>query len=209
MPAPRVAKTAPEPLLDDSAGALDHFYQALARTEAREPGAITRIIHYGDSPTTADLITGDVRAILQAHYGDAGHGFILPARPWAWYQHTGAQVEGKGWQMYPASRFELRDGLFGLGGVSFVGTAATSRIRFTNGYTHFELWFLRQPDGGTVTLSADSSELGSVGTAGEKQPGFAAFQTKEPAHLLELRVTQGRARIFGVTAERARGGRGL
>ena len=76
------------PLLDDSAGVLDAFYRALRRTGNREPGAVTRIVHYGDSPTTADLITGDVRALLQARFGDAGHGFILPAKPWAWYQHT-------------------------------------------------------------------------------------------------------------------------
>src|ERR1019366_10059110 len=68
--APRAAATvrpgkpgAPGPLLDDSAGALDAFYRALRRTGNREPGAVTRIVHYGDSPTTADLITGDVRAL--------------------------------------------------------------------------------------------------------------------------------------------------
>ena len=72
------------PLLDDSAGVLDAFYGALRRTGNREPGAVTRIVHYGDSPTTADLITGDVRALLQARFGNAGHGFILPAKPWAW-----------------------------------------------------------------------------------------------------------------------------
>src|SRR5215472_13108119 len=62
----------PPPLLDDSDGALDGFYRALTRTERREPGAVTRIVHYGDSPTSADLITGDVRAALQSRFGDAG-----------------------------------------------------------------------------------------------------------------------------------------
>src|SRR5215469_2990559 len=40
-------------VLEDNDGALDHFYQAVWRTERREPDAITRIVHYGDSPTTA------------------------------------------------------------------------------------------------------------------------------------------------------------
>jgi len=200
--APASIKATAEPLFDDSAGALDHFYGALSRTEAREAGAVTRIVHYGDSPTTADLITGDVRSMLQARYGDAGHGFILAAKPWAWYQHSGAEVEGKGWQINPASHFVARDGLFGLGGVSFAGAGA-SRMRFTGGYTRVELWYLRQPGGGTVGVSADGVEVGSVDTAGEKQAGFAAFETREPAHLLELSVTLGSARIFGVTAERA------
>src|SRR5579863_10516305 len=35
--------------LNDPGHSLDHFFEALQRTEAREPGAITRILHYGDS----------------------------------------------------------------------------------------------------------------------------------------------------------------
>ena len=66
-------------LLIDEGGVLDHFYHALWRTEKGERGAVTRVVHYGDSPTTADLITGDIRSILQKQFGDAGHGFILAA----------------------------------------------------------------------------------------------------------------------------------
>src|SRR5579863_5453248 len=87
------------PLLDDSGGALDHFYQALWRTEKREKDAVTHIVHYGDSPTTADLITGDIRSQLQKRFGDGGHGFVLLAKPWAWYQHVGVQLSASGWQM--------------------------------------------------------------------------------------------------------------
>src|SRR5438477_3135565 len=98
------AKTmAPSALLEDSGHSLDRFYQALWRTENRETGAVTRIVHYGDSPTTADLITGDVRAILQQRYGDAGHGFILVSKPWAWYRHKDVVLFASGWQAVPAS----------------------------------------------------------------------------------------------------------
>ncbi len=190
-----------EPLLDDREGVLDAFYGAL-----RKPGGITRIVHYGDSPTTADLITGDIRGILQARFGDAGHGFILPAKPWAWYQHSGVRVAGSGWQMVPASHFEARDGLFGLGGVSLTGgTSATSKIVFEKaGYTRFEVWFLRQPGGGAFTLSAGGAVLGRVETGGEsKAADFAAFTTSEAADEVELRVASGHVRVFGITAENA------
>jgi lysophospholipase L1-like esterase len=189
------------PLLDDRDGVLDAFYGAL-----RRPDGITRIVHYGDSPTTADLITGDIRRLLQQRFGDAGHGFILPAKPWAWYQHDGVRVNGSGWQMAPASRFEARDGLFGLGGVSLTGSAgASSRIAYDKaGYTHFEVWFLRRPDGGSFTFAAGDTVLGKVDTAGEEQAAaFAAFSTPEPAGNVELRVTQGQVRVFGITAESA------
>src|SRR5437879_5813204 len=107
VPVARIKLPGTSPLLDDSGGVLDHFYQALWQTEKREPdavshgAAVTHIVHYGDSPTTADLITGDIRSQLQKRFGDAGHGFILVAKPWAWYQHEGVQLSASGWQMTP------------------------------------------------------------------------------------------------------------
>ncbi len=57
--------------LSDPKHELDHFYSALTQ------GGTIRILHYGDSPTTGDLITADARAMLQKQFGDAGSGFIL------------------------------------------------------------------------------------------------------------------------------------
>ena len=50
-----IASPLPKNLLDPT-HELDHFY---ARAAAR---AAQRVLHYGDSPTTADLITADARA---------------------------------------------------------------------------------------------------------------------------------------------------
>ncbi len=58
--------------LRDPRRSMDRFYEALHRTESRDSGALTRILHSGDSPTTADLITADVRALLQKHFGSGG-----------------------------------------------------------------------------------------------------------------------------------------
>jgi len=182
---------------------LEHFYGALART-AKGDG-VTRIVHYGDSPTTADLITGDVRHLLQARFGDAGHGFILIDKPWAWYQHDMVKLSGSGWKASPASRFVAHDGFFGLGGVSFLGDAkAHTRIEFESGaYTKFELWFLCEPNGGTVAVTTDEVPVGTVDTSGPAgEPGFASFEAVAPASKLELRVTTGTVRAFGISATR-------
>jgi lysophospholipase L1-like esterase len=204
-PPPRLPRQASiKPLLDDSHGALDHFYQSLDRTERREPDAITRIVHYGDSPTTADLITGDVRALLQQRFGDAGHGFILVAKPWAWYQHRAVSLSDSGWQIFPATRFQARDGFFGLGGVSFTATepARTRIILDDPGQSRFDLYFLRQPDGGRITISASGQEIATVDTQGDRsEPGFTPFSVEGGASELELQ-TQGRVRVFGLTAEK-------
>jgi lysophospholipase L1-like esterase len=194
-----------KPLLADGSGSLDRFYEALCRTERKEPGAITRVTHYGDSPTTADLITGDIRALLQRRFGDAGHGFILPAKPWAWYQHRAIGLEGSGWQIFPATRFETKDGLFGLGGVSFTGGAgARTVIKLEDpGQGRFDLYYLRQPNGGNVEVLADGALAARVPTAGDSiAEGFATFDVRGGAATLELRP-DGPVRLFGLTAEKS------
>jgi lysophospholipase L1-like esterase len=192
------------PMLDDANGGLDRFYAALWRTERKEAGAVTRVTHYGDSPTTADLITGDIRAQLQARFGDAGHGFTLVAKPWAWYQHRGVDLSGAGWQIVPATRPGIKDGFFGLGGVSFSAAAsARTRIHLDDpGQSRFELYYLQQPDGGTVTVTTQETTVAEIPTAGAaKSPGFAEFTVADGASDLELR-TEGQVRLFGLTAEK-------
>ncbi len=200
---PRARFHVPPALLDDSAGVLDHFYQALWRTEKGRTDAVTRIVHYGDSPTTADLITGDIRRQLHQRYGNAGHGFVLVAKPWAWYQHTGVQLSASGWQMSPASHFEARDGLFGLGGVTFTGSgSARTNVVFQDACSRFEVWYLQQPGGGSFSLWSGDEKLGRFETsAAGKSAGFARIEAPAPTHELELRVEQGSVRLFGISAE--------
>jgi lysophospholipase L1-like esterase len=191
-------------LFDDSQGSLDRFYWALSRSERREPGAVTRIIHYGDSPTTSDLITGDIRSLLQRHFGDAGHGFVLADNPWAWYHHAGVKVFGLGWRMLSASRFDADDGMFGLGGVTFSGSPpahTTIRLERTVA-SQIEICFLEQPDGGDFTVSAGGHLLGRTSTAGDsKSAGFAVFHVEPPAVEVSVHVAEGNVRWFGLISE--------
>ncbi len=91
LKAKRLEATAPKNLIDPH-HELDHFYDSLLK------GGTTRILHYGDSPTTGDLITADARAALQKQFGDAGSGFALMARlglgttiaAWKWKAPGGA-----------------------------------------------------------------------------------------------------------------------
>jgi lysophospholipase L1-like esterase len=197
--------------LDDRNGGLDRFYAALWRTERGEPLAITRILHYGDSPTTADLITGDTRQLLQKRFGDAGHGFTLIGKPWAWYGHRGVDLSSHGWQMDPGTRWDLRNGLFGLGGVAFTGgvggAGAFSRVtlRDTN-QTHLEVWFLRQPNGGDIAISSGGQPIGSIATgAPSRTAGFESFELKPGTGTLDF-STEGPVRLFGITLEKRKTG---
>ena len=186
----------------DPAGSMRPFYQALDRTAAGE--GVTRILHYGDSPVTADSITADLRSLLQERFGDAGHGFVLVAKPWAWYGHRGVEVRANGWTMQPATQAHARDGLHGLGGVSFEGGAgAWSAFRLESDHSIMEVSFLRRPSGGVFQVRAGDQLLGFVDTSGALQSGWATFAVPAGAREIRIEVQSGSVRLFGASFEKS------
>ncbi len=187
------------PYLVDNAGSLDHFYTALDELSSGQRTRPVRIVHYGDSPTTADLITGDARELLQDRFGDAGPGFILIAKPWAWYGHHGVDVSATGWQITTAVG-SIREANYGLGGASFLGpVGAESTIHLTaHSSTSIEIQYLQQPAGGTVEVLADSKSAGSVKTSGEKKNAAATVELPAGTRTVTLRVAGSAVELFGV-----------
>lgn len=194
----RLDVRAPANLIDRK-HALDHFYASLLQ------GGPTRIVHYGDSPTTGDLITADARAMLQKQFGDAGSGFVLIAKPWAWYNHRGVEMEASSnWKIDIAGIAQLKDGMHGLGGVSFVGsTGANAHWKVKPHQAIAEVAFLRQPDGGEFEVDADDQKLGVVATAPDpdvdnRGPGYQSFELPPSATKVTVRVTKGTVRLYGI-----------
>ena len=182
---------------------MDHFYRALWRADRQDSDAQVRILHYGDSPTTADLITADTRELLQHRFGNGGHGFVLLAKPWAWYGHRGVEISASGWNVDAASMAGSgrRDGRFGIGGVSFTGSeGAHSRLTLSDdSHTSLEVAYLTQPDGGTFTVSADGQEIGEGDTsAGGPGPGYLPARIAAARRHIEVRVKHGTVRMFGI-----------
>ena len=155
----RLAAIAPKNLIDPN-HALDHFYDSLQK------GGVTRVLHYGDSPTTADLITADVRLLLQKEFGNAGTGFVLIARPWAWYNRRGVEMSASNWKIDIGGNSPLKDGLHGLGAVSFRGVDHKAVARWTlKDPTHrtVEVYYLgRAHLAGEFTMEADDQTLGAA-----------------------------------------------
>ncbi len=196
----------------DPTHALDSFYAKLARTEAKTPGAITRITHYGDSPITNDGITGPTRRLLQEKFGDAGHGFILLDRPWDWYGHQAITfTSGGGWSSDSIMNPMVTDGGFGLGGVDFRSSGPGKYARFApaadgntgKNFSRMDVYFLRQPNGGEFQASVVGGNMQSVTTRGDSvEPGF--FEIKAAgggANSFEVRTGPGSLRMFGAVIE--------
>ena len=183
--------------LSDPAHVLDHFYEALLKGEG------VHIIHYGDSPTTADLITADARVLFQHEFGDGGVGFVLLARPWAWYNHRGIEMSASNWKIDVAGSSSLRDGLNGLGAVSFRGApGAVAHWKVKAAHRSVEIAYLAEPQGGTFVVEADGNPIGtgsSTVAAGERPfaPGYATFDIPPGTAEIALKVTSGSVRFYG------------
>lgn len=190
--------------LIDNNGALDHFYAALCDLRTGQPRRTVRIVHYGDSPTTADLITGDARDLLQERFGNAGPGFILIAKPWAWYGHHGVDVSGTGWKIDTAVG-SMREANYGLGGAIFTGpVGATSTIHLiAHDSTSIEVQYLAEPGGGNLDIIADGEPVGAVKTEGGiKKDADTTVPIPVGTRQVQLRVSGAPVQIFGVVFSR-------
>lgn len=198
--------------IEDPARALDPFFAQLARTEKRQPNAVTRITHYGDSPITNDGITSTVRRIMQEHYGDAGHGFILMDRPWAWYGHQAITfTSGGDWDDNPMMGAKENDGEFGLGGVSFRASGPGRYARFApasegetgKNFSRMEVYYLKQPGGGQFSVDVNGAGAQTVSTSSEAvTSGF--YELKAPnagANIFNVKSLSGNVRLFGAVIE--------
>ncbi|SNT37237.1 Lysophospholipase L1 [Granulicella rosea] len=190
------------PYFIDDDGSLDPFFAALHRLEEPADGKVTdtvTILHYGDSPTTADLITGDVRSLLQQRFGDAGHGYLLTAKPWAWYQHWGVDISDHNWTISTAVG-KGREESYGIGGASFEGAAGASShisLKDTN-QTAVDIAYLARPNGGTVSVAANGNDLDSFSTAADApHPAWHTVALPAGTKSIDLKVASGSARLFG------------
>jgi lysophospholipase L1-like esterase len=197
---------------DPSGHALDAFFARLRATDVKTPGAVTRILHYGDSTIASDYVSGTVRRRLQARFGDAGHGFILIANPWEWYFHNDVLHGSEGdWKASKLAGPITPDGYYGLGGVSFgsygggaalFGTA--TRGDYGRKVSRFDLYYLEQPGGGDVELDVKGLPPDRFSTRGD-----AKVSRVHPVHVpdgeAKLAVHAmggGPVRLFGVALER-------
>jgi lysophospholipase L1-like esterase len=210
---PEVRATLRTVAIEDSSGhALDAFFARLSRTDRKEPGAVTRVLHYGDSTVASDYVSGTARRRLQARFGDAGHGFILIANPWEWYFHNDVLHASEGeWKASRLAGPITPDGMYGLGGVSFTsyggdvarfGTAI--RGDFGRKVSRFDLYYLEQPGGGDVELGVRGAPADRFSTRGDaKVSRVHSVRVADGESRLTVRgVGRGPVRLFGVALER-------
>jgi lysophospholipase L1-like esterase len=206
---PRIdaSKLPATPVLIDNSNNLDPFFAALYKLEQGQGGVVT-ILHYGDSPTTADLITGDIRARMQGQFGDAGRGYTLVSKPWAWYGHRGVEMTSSGWKIRTGVGL-IREGVYGLGGAAFEGKpGAWSKFRITeSAQTAVEVEYLAHPGGGSFTVLAEGNQIAEQSTASDTQSAaFLDVALPPGTKIVSIQPSDGSVTLFGVDFRRGQQG---
>jgi len=195
------------PIWDPSGRALDAFHAALRRADAGDGKA--RLAFFGASHVASDWFTGVVRERLQDRFGDGGHGFVLPVKPWRSYRHLGVDIESD-WTRWTAKKVHIADvepDAFGLAGVYVEsdhagGFGAVTRTR--GPADRYEVWYLERPGGGSFDVRVGDRRMARVSTeATVPGPGFAEV-SGETDQALRVRLRgDGPVRLFGVVVERS------
>lgn len=207
--------------LEDPGGALAPLYRAFAAAEAGDAvdGRVL-IAQFGDSHTAGDKMTGQLRKVLQARFGDGGRGFVLPGRPPLRHYSPGDLRYGTDGAWKVAQGWGSRDGgePFGINGVRSYATSSSATAWVATcpdcasgtAVERFELFFLRQKDGGVLEVQIDDGEWTRVHTALGRDQGdapvldYTTLEVADGAHRLTLRPRKGgkEVGVFGVAMER-------
>ncbi len=197
--------------IEDPQFGLRLFYRSLQRTENKDFGSITRVVHYGDSLLTGDMVTQTARRLMQKKFGDAGHGFVLAGRPAPWYRRNNLTTHySKGWDVNRITRPTVKDGRYGMGGVTFHTSKVGQWVKAEpKGQTlgaavsKFQVFYLAQPRGGKFSMKVDGRGVEINTRNAETGTRLAEIVVPDGPHTFRIK-TQGRGqvRLFGMVLER-------
>ena len=157
-PLSQAGKTAsiPSPVVADASvaskphtGKLANFYNALAGVEAGTARSPVTVLHLGDSHIASDRITGEVRRLMQARFGDAGRGLMMPGFPFPYYKAPGFEFEKIG--EWTAANGLTDEGVYGISGVSLTSMSPDATLVLTSTGAPFasaEVLLLKAPGNG-------------------------------------------------------------
>ena len=187
--------------------AMDGFYKSIANAKAGKLGRAVRVSWYGDSVVATDAIPGRLRTRMQTELGDGGPGYVFVIAPHKFMGHEAITRGFTGaWNVHAISMKQVPDGMYGVGGSSADTEDGRANVKLVAGrVTTAELYYLAQPGGGTVLITADKTEIVNASTRGEtKQAAWVTGTIEGGATQFKL-ATEGRVRVFGLSLENSTG----
>jgi lysophospholipase L1-like esterase len=164
---------------------LARFYAKLAALERGERSEPVTILHIGDSHVASDSLTRGIRSRLQARFGDAGRGAVIPSGVFAYAAADQLSLVKSGpWQA--ASSLKDKSGPYGVSGVRLSSSSSGASITLTSKHGTFD-WAEVTVAGGRGAGSFEVSVDGKS-TRYSGDPGAAAKTVRVPVKGTTLRV---------------------
>ena len=118
------------------------------------------ILHIGDSHTSADFLTGELRRRLQARYGRGGTGYMTAGHPHIGVRSSSLKITASaGWTYKSLQRPDARPGEFWLSGYDAIATLPGETMSFAAEqpltFDMIEIEAIGQPGGGAIDIRLD------------------------------------------------------
>jgi len=118
------------------------------------------LLHIGDSHTSADFLTGELRRRLQARYGRGAPGYITAGHPHIGVRTSSLKITASaGWTYKSLQKTDAVPAEFWLSGYNAVATVPGETMTFSSerpaNFDTIEIEVVRQPGGGTIDVRLD------------------------------------------------------
>jgi lysophospholipase L1-like esterase len=143
---------------DDGVGDVTPTLEGRAKGGPGKRGLV--ILHIGDSHTSADFLTGELRKRLQARYGRGAPGYITAGHPHIGVRSSSLNVKASsGWTYKSLQRPDAATSEFWLSGYNAIVSAPGETMSFTADkpqlFDTIEIEVVRQPGGGAIDVKLD------------------------------------------------------
>jgi hypothetical protein len=147
------------------------------------------ILQIGDSHTSADFFTGELRRLLQARYGPVGTGYMTAGLPPGVRSSILRITVSSGWR-YTSLKDADTDGTqFSLSGYNTIATTPGETIRHVSErplhFSSIEIEALSQPGGGSIEIKVDGKVQKELSLASDRNR-HVTIQVQAPSAVAEL-----------------------
>jgi lysophospholipase L1-like esterase len=131
------------------------------------------ILQIGDSHTSADFLSGELRRRLQARYGRGGTGYMTAGHPHVGVRSSTMKITASsGWTYKSLQKPDARVGEFWLSGYDAIATAAGETMSFAYDEPHvfdmIEIEVVGQPGGGAIDIKLDGNVVKHLDLSAER-----------------------------------------
>jgi lysophospholipase L1-like esterase len=146
----------------DPSGSSDATHQTIARSDEKTAATTAErltILQIGDSHTSADFFTGEVRRVLQAQYGQGGVGYMPAGRPNGFGSSVLKITASHGWKYKSLQSRGAEPSEFRFSGYNAVAVKSGQKITIKSDtpieFDSIEIEALARPEGGAIDVQVN------------------------------------------------------